>query len=1161
MAELNAASMNHLAIMLRQMLTTEGIPNVKDWEGVLLKMALRIAKEMTFISLPHRQGQDMDVRRYVKIKKIPGGNPKDSEYVDGAVITKNVAHKQMSRNVSHPRVMLVTFPLEFHRVEGQYMHFGQIVRQEKEYLTNLASRIAALRPHVVLVEKSVSRIALDALTKSNIAVARSVKPTAILTVARITQGDVFSSMDKLALEPRLGHCTKFRIQTFDHHLIPGQRKTYMRFEGCLADMGCTIILRGGDIQTLRRIKKVMRFLTFVVRNLKLETHLWKDTYLTLGPSLGPEAIPHGHHSRPSSDFASHLQSGLGLITPASTSFPNIAASIVGYAPTTAPNESTASIVAVGDEEERKGVPDEAAKQALLSKRVEESLEPYKTTFISVSATLRFPPPYPIQKMKDLDDELIAAKRAYDDEVIRSEERLQAKKKSLEAQQVPPTIAITSVKDLEQQQQETVNGSLEQDDISAQIEALPSTLLPATPNGVESFTPYGPYLSPAAMQEGESYFSPMNPIVSPLTSLHFTSPLIDQAATEHQEKKEPLKTVEDLERQSQYTLTKWKHEEHQRIWEWYLRKNKDDFVVEKYQNISLRHFAVPVDGLDTTRPCKLPTLEYITFYGENDLTLGQFIEKSASETLTQFLDPKAICDAKNCDQPLARHGKAFVHNETRVFVEVEQWDSQGPKVHSLLMSYPGAITTWTKCRMCSLQTPYANVSQELQRYSFSKFLEAYFYPPDVHLMREAGCQHNIYRHHYRYFSAKGMTIRFQADHVALQELVFPPFRIRVRPETQLEIKNREFNQLHMRNERWYDGLVHDLHQYAMEATTGEEEADQKLRQTLNVLLAKAETERRDVIQLINKIYRDTPPTDTLALNQVHAYRQDRIVAWQLDFDKLPKLKGGKDRERTPGKRTTAFGSMRAIWYDLQGPFGDSSFYSAQSEAEDGSTKSRRATGESTFSTSDVSESEKESMLESASTATTISSATSWPTMSEPSTAENERVEDVDEKGPNTPLPVTPASVAALDVEDEPKPEIPVEPQAELREDVEPPVPAIEVGPSDADKEDSEVPDPDPDSDSTIGAVGARARRKATESQRKPRKVSAARVRNGKMFNMIRRSTSSSTTPRCLISTWVPLPIGREYRRRPPPRALLITNRRLQSWLGSTLILFHRRPFKI
>jgi hypothetical protein len=220
--------MCHLQLMLRQMLTKENIPNVMEWEETLLKLALRIARELTFTAHPHRQGPDMDVRRYVKIKKIPGGAPKDSEYVDGAVITKNVAHKSMTRSQRNPRVMLVTFPLEFSRVEGQYMQFGQI--------------------------------------------------------------DVFSSMDKLALEPRLGHCTRFCIQSYDHPLIPGQRKTYMRFEGCNRDMGCTIILRGGDLETLRRIKKVTRFLTFIVRNLKLETHLWKDSVIITVQSRSFSAV-------------------------------------------------------------------------------------------------------------------------------------------------------------------------------------------------------------------------------------------------------------------------------------------------------------------------------------------------------------------------------------------------------------------------------------------------------------------------------------------------------------------------------------------------------------------------------------------------------------------------------------------------------------------------------------------------------------------------------------------------------------------------------------------------------------------------------------------------------------------------------------------------------
>ncbi|KAJ7733569.1 hypothetical protein DFH07DRAFT_134079 [Mycena maculata] len=933
--ELNLTSMLHLKIMLRQMLTKEQIPNIKAWEETLLKLALRIARELTFTALPHRQGEDMDVRRYVKIKKIPGGLPCDSEYVDGAVITKNVAHKQMSRLTRNPRVMLVTFPLEFYRVEGQYMHFGQIVRQEKEYLGNLATRIAALRPHVVLVEKSVSRLALDALAKYSIAVARTVKPSAIHTVARMTQSDVISSMDKLALEPRLGHCSRFRIQTYDHPLIPGRRKTYMRFEGCSRDMGCTIILRGEDIDTLRRIKKVTRFLTFIVRNLKLETHLWKDSVITL-PSFNADALP----SSPSGRHVLGNLSVTSLMFPSSLSTPRLATPTPGMRPR----------LIVVDDGSDEDLPDEDAEQMRLSRRIDQALEPYMDTFISVSATLRFPPPHPIRRMKELDNELLEAKRKWEDEVIRREERGHSQTQ-LSALNTPALMSPSIVVNTEQQQELD-----EHDDINAQIEALPTTLNIPTPPA-DSLTPR--FLSPRTVEETASYFLTSNNLVSPGSSIGGGSSLSSSIMTSPiEESREILKTVEDIALESRYKMIKGQHEEQRRVWEWYLRKNSDDFVVEKYQCISIWEFVIPLAEFGLHRACFAPHLNYITFYGENDCTLGQYIEKSVGDTLVQFLDPKAVCTGKGCDQPIARHCKVYVHNETRLFVAVEQWDGQIIGRMNYLPA-PDLITTWSACSVCGSATPFIPVSEEMQRYSFAKFLELHFYPADVKLVQGAGCQHNIYQHHIRYFATKGMTVRFQTDPIILHEVVYPPFCIRVRPETQLELKNNDFERLHRRNLLWYTGLMDDLKLISIDAATGDEESDARLLADINMLISRAEAEKEDISRLINRIYRESAPTDTLSLNQVHSYRQDKIVAWQQDFDRLPKPKPN-DRN---SKRTSAFGSVRSMWprrYDLTGAFDSPHLPSSSvSEAEEGPLTLRRVTGDSFTSSASEPESEPNS----------------------------------------------------------------------------------------------------------------------------------------------------------------------------------------------------------
>ena len=900
------------------MLTKEEIPNITEWETTLLKLALQIANDLTFTAHPQRQGADMDVRRYVKIKKIPGGAPKDSEFVDGAVITKNVTHKAMSRSQRNPRVMFVTFPMEFHRVEGQYMQFGQAVRQEKEYLNILVARIAALRPHIVLVEKSVSGVALDALAKQKIAVARSVKESAIQFVARMTQGDVFSSIDRLALEPHLGHCGNFQIQTFDHPLIPGRRKTYMRFEGCNKEMGCTILLRGGNSDTLTRIKRVTRFLTFIVRNLKLETHLWIDSIITV-PHLTAEATPALSSVEPDSVTTS--------IHPPLRSFSNL--KFLSDSPCSTNDTPNSQI----DDED---LPDDEAQQRALTRKVRQSLDPYTKTFLSVSATLRFQPPQPIKRMKELDDALIAAKRAWEDEIIRREEKAGTPITITELPNVSENEfqVDTPTEPASHHFQEatiTPNMNTDEDDIKAQIESLPDRIVSETP-------PRNPVLP-----SGNGYFATGTSCLPTEVNPRVLGEAVPC----------PLKTAEDIELESRIAQLKAQHQEQRKVWEWYLRKNKDDFVVEEYQRIALWECKMPTVDYETQKPCTQPQLKYIKFYGENDLTLGQFIDSSISDTLAQFLDPKAICPAKGCDQPIAMHCGVFVHNDTKLMVAVEQWDQTNGHGGSHFLYSPDLVTSWSCCRVCGTVTPFILASEEMQRYSFAKFLELHLYPTDAQFVEGAGCVHNIYKHHIRYFSKRGMAVRFQTDPVNVYEMVYPPSKIIVKSESRLELKNADFTRLHTRNILWYTALVDDLKLINIDAATGEEEADQKLTVDINALILRAEMERDEITRMINHVYKDTTPTDTLGLNQVRAYRQDKIVAWQQDFDRLPKV-----RPAQISRKPSTFGSMRAgLWPPgRRGPPDNHPSSASVSEAEELARPSlqRKVTGLSFISTSSASD---------------------------------------------------------------------------------------------------------------------------------------------------------------------------------------------------------------
>ncbi|KAG0355772.1 1-phosphatidylinositol-3-phosphate 5-kinase, partial [Gamsiella multidivaricata] len=269
--ELNSASLQHMRRLLRQLLTRFEIDNGDGWEEVIMKLVLKVSTSIQILG-------GMDVRQVVKVKKIPGGTAQDTLYINGVVCTKNLAHKQMSRALQNPRILILKFALEYQRVENHFISLEPIVNQEREYLQHLVARIVALSPHIIVVEKTVSRLALELLLKHNVAVAYNVKLEVAEAIAHSTGADIILSFDKLVKEPRLGTCGSFEVKTFVHELIPNKRKSYMFFQDCPGNLFCSLVLRGGSLETLNRIKKVVRLMVWVSYNLKLETSLMSDQF-------------------------------------------------------------------------------------------------------------------------------------------------------------------------------------------------------------------------------------------------------------------------------------------------------------------------------------------------------------------------------------------------------------------------------------------------------------------------------------------------------------------------------------------------------------------------------------------------------------------------------------------------------------------------------------------------------------------------------------------------------------------------------------------------------------------------------------------------------------------------------------------------------------------
>ncbi|KAI2641103.1 hypothetical protein GGS21DRAFT_502970 [Xylaria nigripes] len=279
--ELNPASMLHVRKLLRQLLVDSEIRNVTAWERALIPILLKCTSS---VDPDIDRGDDIDIRHYVKLKKIPGGRPSDTTYVPGVIFTKKLALKSMPRRVSNPRVVIISFPIEYQRHQHHLMSLRPVIEQEREFLKQLVNRIVALRPQLLLTEKSVSGLALQFLSEARIAVAYNVKPSVLSAVSRCLETKIISSVDMLALPPnqfQTGKSAGFEVKTFVNEEIPGGKKTYIFLSSNQEELGCTIALRGAPTQVLAKLKHITEFMVYVVYNLKLESCLMRDSLIQL----------------------------------------------------------------------------------------------------------------------------------------------------------------------------------------------------------------------------------------------------------------------------------------------------------------------------------------------------------------------------------------------------------------------------------------------------------------------------------------------------------------------------------------------------------------------------------------------------------------------------------------------------------------------------------------------------------------------------------------------------------------------------------------------------------------------------------------------------------------------------------------------------------------
>ncbi|KAK4700951.1 hypothetical protein P7C70_g5290, partial [Phenoliferia sp. Uapishka_3] len=668
------------------------------------------------------------------------------------------------------------------------MSLEPIIKQESEYLRNLVARIVAQRPHVVLVERNVSRLALEYLKDANIAVARNVKREIINAVARVTQADVVSSMDKLALEPRLGRCGTFRVQTFVHGMIPGRRKTFMRFEGCHQELGCTIILRGGRLEVLKKVKRVVEMMVLVVYSAKLEGALLADERViptTTNSTIGRNNNNSRKHEH---DLSENLAPELFLN--------NL----------------------------------QAQDRVRISSDIQRALDPYLGTKLSASPWVRFEPPYQLARMSEED------KKVTDMRKIREFEE-------------------TEMIILE----EEVGKKAKEDQEMLGVGMGAGALGRGEPGGGDS-TP-----SLSSTGGGGIGWERSSSVATSFSTFSDAGSLREPpfGAREYIDPLKVLKTVEELAKSTKFREAEEVHAEQLALWDAYITQSRDSFDPADHQKLYVLETLACTQTSD--RLCGPPTVRAITFYGENDISIGQYVEATAR-------DAGKACVAVGCGRPMLVHYGTWVHGHYRVSII--------PEVHPIELqnsALEGQIVLWSYCKKCKLGSNQTAMSEETYRLSFGKYLELCFYPKDL-IRGDMACWHNGHVDHVRYMSFRGITSQVSVEEVDLLNIAAPPLGLRTKPEKQLQLRNDEYITVLEKSERFWNSIAHRIASFNYDLVAADRLDESRL--AMEELAGRCDVDRRAILRQLERTYEEaTNGTEMVAVRRA---LQNKAVEWEGEF---------------------------------------------------------------------------------------------------------------------------------------------------------------------------------------------------------------------------------------------------------------------------------------
>lgn len=249
--------------MLSLIKTSIGTKFVIRWSELMCRLALQAVRT---VSSEENGIRTVDIKRYARVEKVPGGEIEQSRVLNGVMLNKDITHPQMRRRIQNPRIILLDCPLEYKKGESQTnieiskeADYARINQIEEEQVKGLVDRILEFKPDLVITEKGVSDYAQYFLAKANVSALRRVRKSDNNRIARAVGATIVNRVEDLREADVGTKCGLFNIEKLGDEYF-----TFLT--ECETPKACTILLRGPSKDVLNEIDRNLADAMSVARN-------------------------------------------------------------------------------------------------------------------------------------------------------------------------------------------------------------------------------------------------------------------------------------------------------------------------------------------------------------------------------------------------------------------------------------------------------------------------------------------------------------------------------------------------------------------------------------------------------------------------------------------------------------------------------------------------------------------------------------------------------------------------------------------------------------------------------------------------------------------------------------------------------------------------------